>query len=167
MKNENYEIERKFIIEYPDIIFLKSIPNVKIIDMVQTYLIPENIGDVSRIRKCTVNEKVSYIKTVKRDVSKIKRIEIENEISKEQYEQELKNKDNSLNQIIKTRYVIENKGKLFEIDIYPFWTDKAVMEVELNYEDENYYPPKFIKIIKEVTGDKKFTNYGLAKNNDI
>ena len=54
-------------------------------------------------------------------------------------------------------------GKDFEIDVYPFWQDKAVMEIELTDEMETVMLPPEIEIIKEVTGDRRYTNAALAK----
>ena len=49
------------------------------------------------------------------------------------------------------------------MDVYPFWSDRAVLEVELESEDEAFDIPPFISVIKEVTGDKRYSNKALAK----
>ena len=71
--------------------------------------------------------------------------------------------DTSLRQIRKTRYCLSYGSQYFEIDIYPFWSDKAVVEVELSNENEKVIMPEFIKVIKEVTDDRSYSNYELAK----
>ena len=63
-----------------------------------------------------------------------------------------------------------HNGKYFEIDIFPFWIDKAYVEIELTDENEYFELPEFLKVIKEVTQDKNYTNRALAyrlKNNEI
>lgn len=50
-----------------------------------------------------------------------------------------------------------------ELDIYPFWKDKAILEIELASEDEEISIPNEIKIIKEVTDDENYKNANLAK----
>ena len=35
-----------------------------------------------------------------------------------------------IKQIRKTRYCLTYKNQYFEIDIYPFWNDKAILEIE-------------------------------------
>ena len=55
------------------------------------------------------------------------------------------------------------EGKEFEIDVYPFWQDKAVMEIELTDETETVKLPPEIEIIKEVTRDRRYTNAALAR----
>ena len=66
-------------------------------------------------------------------------------------------------QIRKVRYCLVENAKYFEIDIYPEWKDKAILEIELNEEDESVTFPKGIDIIKEVTCDPEYFNYSLAK----
>ena len=58
--------------------------------------------------------------------------------------------------------LLRRGNHFFEIDIYPFWRDKAVMEIELSSEDEDFEIPHEIKVIKEVTGDKRYKNASLA-----
>ena len=55
------------------------------------------------------------------------------------------------------------EGKDFEIDVYPFWQDRAVMEIELADEAEAVKLPPEIEIIKEVTRDRRYTNAALAR----
>lgn len=56
---------------------------------------------------------------------------------------------------------------LRKIDIYPFMKDKAIMEIELNDENQKIDFPKFIKIVNEVTGKKEFTNCELAQKQTL
>lgn len=53
---------------------------------------------------------------------------------------------------------------MFEIDVYPFWTDRAIMEIELDDEGQDILFPPFIEIISEVTSDKRYTNSSLARH---
>ena len=51
----------------------------------------------------------------------------------------------------------------FEEEIYPFWKDKAIMEIELSSEEQQVRFPPEIKVIREVTDDPSFKNIALAK----
>ncbi len=93
----------------------------------------------------------------------MRRVELEDEISLEEYEELIKNADPARAVIHKTRWCVESDAQLFEIDIYPFWTDRAVMEIELSDEAQEIRFPDFIEIIKEITSDKRYTNASLAK----
>ena len=71
--------------------------------------------------------------------------------------------DSSLGQIRKKRYCLTYNNQYFEIDVYPFWKDKAIAEIELHHEDDPIEFPEEIKVIREVTGDKKYKNASLAR----
>ena len=71
--------------------------------------------------------------------------------------------DNRFHTIHKTRYCLSESNQYFEIDIYPEWNKQAIMEIELREENEKINVPQFIKIIKEVTDDRKYKNYEMAK----
>ena len=105
-----------------------------------------------------------YSKTRKITVNPLKRIEIENRLTQEEYINELLNADLTRGQIIKDRYCLSYKNQYFEIDVYPFWNDKAIMEIELCEENQEISIPDFIKVIKDVTDDDEYKNSSLAKN---
>lgn len=71
--------------------------------------------------------------------------------------------DTSRRQIRKTRYCLTYDNQYFEIDIYPFWSDKAIAEIELRSEDTPIRFPKQLKVIKEVTEDVAYKNAALAR----
>ena len=66
-----------------------------------------------------------------------------------------------------TRYCLTYKNQYFEIDVYPFWNDKAIMEIELRSETEPITFPDFIEVIKEVTDDEAYKNASLARKGDF
>ena len=158
---EPYEIERKYLIEYPDVKSLESNHNCQKIDIIQTYLKSENNEEV-RVRQRGENGHYIYTKTIKRQINGLKRIEVEHRITVEEYLTLLMESDTSKRQIRKTRYCLLYENRYFEIDIYPFWSDKAIMEIELRDEDEEIAFPKNIRIIKEVTDDDSYKNASLA-----
>ena len=159
---EPYEIERKFLIEYPDIAWLESLPNVQKVDIIQTYLNSENPEDEVRVRQRGLNGNYVYTKTIKRRVSDIKRMEIERMLTKDEYLALLMNADTSKHQIRKTRYCMSYKDCYLEIDIYPNWNDVAILEIEMSSEDAKISIPDEIKVIKEVTNDMSYRNVNLA-----
>jgi len=158
---EPYEIERKFLIEYPDVKLLESIPNCRKVEIIQTYL-NSDPGDEMRVRQRGENGNYIYFKTIKRTISGTKRVEIETRLSKDEYLALLMDADTKKKQIRKNRYCLTYNSQYFEIDIYPFWDDKAIMEIELCDENTEIEFPKYIKVIKEVTDDEKYKNSSLA-----
>ena len=157
-----YEIERKFLIDYPNTAEIEKMPNCQKADIEQMYLKEEN-GVRARIRRRTINGISAYILTEKKYVSAMKRIEIEKEITKDEYETLAAKVEDGCAAIEKSRYCLMHGGKYFEIDVFPFWHDEAYAEIELCREDEEFALPPFIKVIKEVTDDKNYTNRSLAK----
>ena len=159
---EPYEIERKYLIEYPDIKWLEGNPACQRIEIIQTYLNSESDEEV-RVRQRGVDGHYIYFQTIKKRVSDLKRVEIERRLSQAEYLNLLMDAYTSRKQIRKTRYCLTYKNQYFEIDVYPFWTDKAIAEIELSDENAKIIFPKQIKVIKEVTDDDSYKNVSLAK----
>lgn len=158
---EPYEIERKFLIKYPDINWLEKNNKCKKLEIIQTYLI-SNEDEEIRVRQRGSNGSYIYTQTIKRNINNLKRVEIEKRLSKDEYLDLLMNSDPNKHPIRKTRYCLTYKNQYFEIDIYPFWDDKAIVEIELNDENQKFELPKQLKEIKEVTNDPKYKNSALA-----
>lgn len=161
MNQNGYEIERKFLICRPEEAWLEK--NCQGSDIVQTYLKSEAAGRNERVRRREGKNGVVYTHTIKRRLSDLRREEKEREIGAAEYCTLLQRADPERRIIRKRRYVLAWQGQDFEIDIYPFWQDKAVMEIELTDETEAVQLPPEIEIIKEVTGDRRYTNASLAK----
>lgn len=159
---EPFEIERKYLIEYPDIKKLEKLKNCEKVDIMQTYLLSDNDDEV-RIRQRGKDGHYIYYKTVKRKINNLKRVETEKRLNKDEYLDLLMKQDPKYKQIKKSRYCIMYKGIYYEIDIFPFWNDKAIMEVELRDENQKVQIPPFVKLIKEVTDDEMYKNRNLAK----
>ena len=159
---EPYEIERKYLIAYPDTAWLESLPNCKKVEIIQTYLTaPEN--EEIRVRQRGADGNFVYFKTIKRMISGLKRVEIETRLSQEEYLSLLMEADPERRPIRKTRYCLTYDGQYFEIDLYPFWDDQAIVEIELSDENADVRFPKEIQIIREVTDDESYKNASLAR----
>lgn len=165
MKNKlPLEIERKYLIKIPDISLLEQQPIYMKIEMEQAYL--KDWGETAgmRIRKSTLNGKTTYKKTYKRNITNVTRIEIEDDISEQGWLELLKEVDPESTSIKKVRHCFMYDNQLFELDIYPFWNDRATLELEISSEDQQITLPPFIEVIKEVTEDKRYTNRSLSYN---
>jgi len=158
-KNE-LEIERKFLIKYPELEALEK--RAERTDIVQTYLVPEQKGSTERVRMRGRDGEYVCTHTVKFRISDMSRTEIEHEVTRERYEELLTRADGKRAVIRKSRYCLEYRSQLFEIDVFPFWNDRAVMEIELDDEAQQVFFPPEIEIIKEVTADKRYTNASMA-----
>ena len=97
------EIERKFLIRFPDVEVLQKQEGVRIKKMRQTYLRAEN-GITARVRAVTENGKTRYVHTEKSRISDLSAIEREREVSEPEYQKLMKNADPERKTIEKTRY---------------------------------------------------------------
>ena len=163
---EPMEIERKFLIEYPDTEWLESQKDCAKIEIIQTYLNSEK-GEEVRVRQRGTNGHYTYYHTVKRRINDLKRVELERRISESEYLTLLMDADTARRQIRKTRYCLTYQNQYLELDVYPFWKDKAILEIELSSENAPFTVPDEIRIIKEVTDDESYKNASLAKRTDL
>ena len=156
-----YEIERKFIIEYPDIAWLESLPNCERVDIVQYYLRSEPDREL-RIRKRGTREWNTFYLTEKQIDGTRKHLIRRQRISLQEYENLLSQVDPSCREIKKTRYCLTYEGQYFEIDVYPCWDDQAIIQIELSSEDSPIVFPPQVKVLREVTGDPNYRNAVIA-----
>ena len=161
---EPLEIERKYLIEYPNLNMLENMDNCEKVEIIQTYLHSTEQNQQIRLRQRGIDGHYVYFQTIKKEITPVKRIEIENRLTKDEYLKLLMSADTSKRQIRKNRYCLTYKNQYFEIDVFPFWNDKALMEIELSDENSPIIFPDFIKIIREVTAESEYKNSSLAQN---
>lgn len=159
---EPLEIERKYLIRMPDRNWLEQLPNCRKVEIIQTYLLSRS-GEELRVRQRGENGSFVYYKTYKRRVSDTTRIEVEEQLSQGEYLALLLEADPNKRPIRKTRYLLTYDNQYFEIDVYPFWKEQAVLEIELTDENEQVRLPKELELIREVTGERAFENAVLAE----
>ena len=148
------EIERKFLITSNS--FKQNISSKY--NIVQGYL----STDPSRSVRLRISNNMGYL-TIKGGASK-------NGLSRLEWEKKLPIKEaNELmtlclaNKIVKTRYKVNYKGRLFEIDIFKGINEGLnIAEIELNSEEDTFEKPKWLG--KEITGIKKYYNSQLCQN---
>ena len=161
MKPERLEIERKYLIRMPRVDYLRQ--NAQPSQIEQTYLLRTEPQINARVRKRGNQGAWVYTHTRKVRISDLTRIEDEREIGEEEYCALLRQADPERKVIRKTRWVLPYRGQNFEIDIFPFWDDRALMEIELEDEGQAVYLPSEIEILREVTADRRYTNAALSR----
>lgn len=158
MNIDGFEIERKYLIAMPDAAFLEKCERSEI---TQTYL----LGDAfttDRVRKRMRGDKCEYTHTVKYKLNNMRRIEDERVIDRAEYEALLERADPARNTIRKTRHCFDFDGRLWELDVFSFWEDRAFLEIELSDEGDAVTLPPEIRLIREVTDDPRYTNAALS-----
>ena len=157
------EIERKWLIACPEGAHLEG-TTVKEIE--QIYLPTPEGWDERRIRKSGFLDNYTYVETKKRGKTDVTREEVEVEISEARYKKLF---CQGISYIHKNRFIIEFLGQNFELDIYypegcnstirPY---EAILELELQSEEQEVVFPDWIHIIREVTTDSRYKNKNLA-----
>ena len=161
--NDHIEIERKYVISMPDVCAMQSEEGYTSSDIVQIYL--TSAPHVThRVRSRTKGGVTKYTETKKVRISGMSAYEDEREITESEFLTLRENIAEGTTPVIKTRHTFLFAGQLFEIDVYPNWRTTAIMETELPSEDTVVEIPSFIKIIKEVTGIKAYSNASMSRN---
>ena len=154
------EIERKFLVEMPELTALEKLQGFRRVEIEQAYL-PTTNDEKLRIRKWVENGQAIYYKTRRRHVNG-QRLEVEERLTQRSYKEMLEEAGEALQLLHKTRYSLQYDGQLFQLDVYPFWAEQAVVKIELNEENGEVRLPPELKLIREVTGEREFKDYALA-----
>lgn len=165
------EIERKFLVKFPTswsalAELFDGIVDVKRIS--QTYLTPEEGEPAARVRKTVEGltgdtETVYHFNQKKPTGDTGVHEETEHEISEREYNKSLKKANPSKCMVEKTRFVFDWHDQTFELDLFKgHLKGLAILEIELDDKDDKVELPPFLKVEKEVTKDKSFTNFSLA-----
>ncbi len=156
------EIERKYIIKMPDLSLLASQPDYTESRITQIYISGE-AGETRRVRRRVYPDKTLYFETIKRRVDAMSSEESEREIDAAEYERLAEGILPETQPVNKRRLTFTHLEATFEIDIYPEWQVTAIMETELPSRDTVVTTPPFITVIREVTGNKAYSNAAMSR----
>lgn len=155
------EIERKYVIKKPDLNLLSTLEAYTDSEITQTYLTSE-IGVTRRVRKRAYPTFTRYHETSKRRIDRMSAVEDERQITEAEYLTLLEQKKPGSSPIVKRRITFMYAKQLFELDIYPRWQSTCILETELGDRATRVEFPPFIEMVAEVTGDKRYSNAGMA-----
>ncbi len=158
------EIERKFLVKKTDELLSACTSCTHI---TQTYLINGDDGLQRRVRRSETDGKVVCTYTEKRFIKPMVREENECVITEERYNQLLTEADTELDPVEKSRYILIYEDQHFEIDVYPFSDTLCTMELELADVSQEIHFPPCAEIIKEVTGDTRYSNVTLSVTHSL
>lgn len=156
------EVERKFLIKKPTKAELDSLGCVSETNIIQTYLVNANDKSERRIRqRGTESDGYTFYYSEKTDIGLGERYETGRRLSQSEYIMMLAEADTHFHQISKVRRCFVYDKRHFELDIYPFNDEYAILEIELNDINEFVnFPP--LTFIKEVTNDVNYRNHSIA-----
>ena len=158
----NLEIERKYIIEKPSPERMMEEAGYTSSKIVQIYL-TSPLGVTRRVRSREYASGTRYFETSKIRVDKMSSEELEREIDREEFNRLATEIAEDSRPIVKTRHTFDYLGQTFEIDVYPEWERTCVMETELPTRDTDVTFPDFIRVVAEVTGDKRYSNASMSR----
>lgn len=155
------ETERKYIIRIPDIATLRRCERYSASRIEQIYLLSDP-GKTRRIRRRLTRGRTVYTETTKIRISPMSCFEQEHRISEQRYQQLKALRDPARVTVRKVRHTFYVGRQMFEIDIYPFRRNSCVLETEIPDESTVVTLPPFLQVIREVTGDRRYSNAALA-----
>lgn len=150
--------ERKYLVEVTG-----ELPETIDSDILQTYLVSEPGAEIRLRRRSWPSGKVVNVHNTKKRTAPGEQIETERQVENALYESLLQQADPYRQSISKLRQSFIWKGQYFELDTYRGPLDGLViLETKgiADAEDVNF--PPFIRVIKEITGNKEYYNYNLA-----
>ncbi len=154
------EEERKYIVEITG-----ELPECTESIITQTYLVGDP-GVEIRLRRREWAGKFVNILTTKTKVSQTEELVTERQIANNLYESMLQQADPYRHTIHKLRKSFIWKGQYFELDSYQGALDGLViLETKgIRCHEDVKFPP-FLRVIKDITGNKDYYNYTLALRN--
>ena len=151
------EEERKYIVEVTG-----ELPESIISEITQTYLVAEPGCEV-RLRKRGWQGKYVYVHTTKTPVSETECVQTERQISNNLYTSLLQQADPYRQTIQKTRHSFIWKGQYFELDTFSHpLQGLRILETKGVASDESVKFPPFIRVVEDITGNKRYYNYNIA-----
>ena len=152
------EEERKFIVE-----ITAPLPeDCTESEITQTYLQGYPNAE-ERLRKRCWGRKQVFVHTTKKQTAENEELVTERQINQNLYEMMLPLADPARHTIHKLRHSFIWRGQYFEIDSFLDELDGlTILETKGIAEGEELKVPPFLKLVKDVTGDKDYYNYNLA-----
>lgn len=156
-EDERFYIEKKYLVNIPDISYLDNLGGCSKVKMTLTYL--NGSSEQCDIKLLLRNEdgKKFYQKIIKGNNKKSTIT-----LTADEYIDELDNKMIDRNSITKYRYSFIYHSVYYKIDVFEE-KNYSILEVDLLGNHEEVHFPPFIKVIKDVSNDPNYKNYNISK----
>ena len=117
-----------------------------------------------RVRQRGSHGSYIYVKTTVQQTADGHFLETEQRLTKDEYLSLLMDADTSLRQIRKNRYCLTENNLYFEIDVYPFWKQQALLEIQVIDPHQHIAFPPFLSILRDVTHNSAYKSYGISQH---
>lgn len=158
------EIFNKYLVEINDEVInkVKEATNCINVHIVQHYL--KSTSDIERrIRKRVKNNSALYYYSEAQTLSSKERIKTDKILSEREYFNLMREVNPELSVIDKERYSFIYNNHFFKLDIFDFDKSKGLLSIQVPDEQDNYQLPDYINVVKDVTNNRDYKNYYLAK----
>ena len=152
---------REILVSFPDLAWLESLDACERVEISQHYLRSDPDEEI-RIRRRGSGEASMYYLTEKRLIDGHKTLRTQRRLTEGEYHMLLLQADPKRREIRKTRYCLTYENQYFEVDVFPCWSDQAIVEIELSSEDTPVTMPPELRVIREITGDPRYNNAAIA-----
>ncbi len=150
--------ERKYIVEIDG-----EMPATIDSEIVQHYLVADPGSEVRLRRHLWASGKVVNIHTMKKRTADGQQVETGRQVENELYDSLLAQADPYRRPIHKQRRSLIWKGQYFELDSYlDELQGLTILETKGITQGEEVRFPPFIKVIREISGNREYYNYNLA-----
>lgn len=156
-EDERFYIEKKYLIHIPDISYLDRLGGCSRVKMTLTYLNGSSEQCDIKLLLRDEDGKKFYQKIIKGNNKKSTIT-----LTAEEYIDELDNKMNERNPIIKYRYSFIYHSVYYKIDVFED-KDFSILEVDLLNDHEKVTFPSFIEVLKDVSDNPNYKNYNLSR----
>lgn len=160
--SSDIEIERKYVIRYPNPSDMQAMADYDSSEITQIYL-NSRPGVTHRIRRRVYATHSEYTETKKVRIDALSCFEDENEITEAAFLRLSENLREGSRPITKTRHTFTYRGAVIEIDVYPEWQKCAVLETEMPSRDSIVPLPSFIEVVADVTGRREYSNSRMSE----
>ena len=165
---EMAHVQRKFLLIHDeDGRFIFDEPNSlkrETFDVEEVYLVKPNKDCLEcKVRSRGKEDSFTYIQET-RSIIKGEEIIMKRQITAREYIQLLDQKDLSMKQIDKKRHCFIFKNQNFVVDVFSNIEGRpAIMRIETHEKSDKVVIPPFVKVLREVTEDKKYSTYTMAQ----
>jgi CYTH domain-containing protein len=157
------EIERKWRLPAATAVLGLSGREREIWQIEQIYLCERDEWS-ERVRRVTLTDGAErFFYTRKLRLSALAREEEEREIDKEEFARLREAADPQFEPLLKTRMIFSHAERRWELDLFERFPGNALLELELDSEDEPASSPGFLGPAVEVSGDSRYSSRALAR----
>ena len=155
------DLEKRYLISCPDMEWIKAQPGCQKIDIIDTFLYTESGERVIRQRGDGRNY-ICYETAVRPDG-----IRLESRMSEDEYLRLMEMADKSVPVLRRTRYCFVYEQHYFEIDIFPFEKEFAILQIRQQTAEKTVSFPPEIEVTREITDDANYSNKNIAKKQSL